>query len=38
MHPTPPDVEVRAGAGSNIVAPVLPLVYGPSLTREYVGR
>ena len=31
-------VEVRVGAGSNIVAPFIPFVYSPTLTLEYVGR
>ena len=31
-------VEVRVGAGSNIVPPVLPFVSSPTLTLEYVGR
>jgi hypothetical protein len=31
-------VEVRVGAGSNIIAPMYPFIYGPTLTLEYVGR
>lgn len=31
-------VEVRVGAGSNIVAPVFPFVYSPTLTLEYIAR
>ena len=38
VEPGDHTVEVRVGAGSNIVGPPFPFVYSPTLTLEYVGR